>query len=222
MIALGAILAFWVYCGAMSVVLREEHPLFQGYLFRAGSVAVFVALLCACAATLVPAGHPLFTMPAFVLVVFIGVFLGFKYWSYLLREFIDGAHAAAVGTDHMKVQKTYDRAEKAEHEGRLDEALELYREEAGADGKDPEPLRRIGELHLRAGREEEAIVCFKAALPLVESPEARTTLACRVADLMDRAGRGAEARDVLEPLARELAGTRFETFLRARLDGRRA
>lgn len=220
MILAGAVaVVFWLYCGVMGVMARSERPFVQNSLFHAGSVLVYVVLATAVAGLFIriPNGHPLMTVPAFVMVLIIGVLLGYRYWAYLIGEYMDRLHASATGITTMKVQKTYDVADKADHEGDLDRAMALYAEEAARDPKDPEPLRRMAELHLRRGRAAEAFECFRRALPLVSEPEPKSTLAFRLADLLEREGRGDEARVVLQGVERDLAGSRFAQFARDRL-----
>lgn len=215
-----AAIVFWTYCGAMSLLARSERPFLQHSLFHAASVAVYLALATTVAGTFIgiEGAHPLMTVPAFVLVLMAGVVIGFRYCAFLVSEYMDRIHASATGISGMTVQKTFDVAEKAEHEGDLDRAMALYAEEEARDPKDPEPPRRRAELHLRRGEKAEALECFRRALGRVEAPEPKATLAFRLADLLEREGRPAEAREVLEALQRSLPGTRYAQFARDRLD----
>ncbi len=215
--AAAASVALWIYCGAMSVWVRRHPPFLQASLVQVASVALYVALVGTAAMAWVRTGHPLITMTSMALVLVVGVLLGFRYFAFLLHEMFDHAHAGALSVEHMKVEKTYDRAEKAEHEGRLEEALELYREEAARDPSDPEARRRMGEIHLRRGETNEALDRFRAALPLIESAEARTTLAFRTSDLLAREGRPAEARELLDEVVRLFPNTRFADYARRRM-----
>lgn len=216
-----AAIVFWTYCGAMSLLARSERPFLQHSLFHAASVAVYLALATTVAGTFIgiKGAHPLMTVPAFVLVLMAGVVIGFRYCSFLISEYMDRIHASATGISGMTVQKTYDVAEKAEHEGDLDRAMALYAEEEARDPKDPEPPRRRAELHLRRGESALALECLRRALGRVEAPEPRATLAFRLADLLEREGRLAEAREVLTALERALPGTRFAQYARERLKG---
>lgn len=208
---------FWLYCGGMAALSRSERPFLQNSLFHAASVAAYVGLATAVAGTFIRLGHPLMTVPAFVMILIFGALIGFRYWSFLVSEYMDRIHASATGISTMRVQKTYDVADKAEHGGELDRAMALYAEEAARDPKDPEPLRRMAEIHLRRASPAAALDCLRRALPLVEDPEPKSTLAFRLADLLEREGRREEARSILQALEEELAGTRFAQFARDRL-----
>lgn len=212
--------AFWLYCGVMSLLAREDdRPLLQSPAFHLGSAALFVLLMSLSAYSIVRTGHPLVTVPAATLVIIFGVLFGLRYWTMMFGEYIERAHAAALGVGNMKVRKTYDKAEKAEREGDLEGALGLYQGEAAQDPSDPEPLRRMAEIRVRQGDLDRAAPLFRAALPLVESPEDRTTLAFRLSDLLVRADRRDEARRVLEELAGQVPGTRWAEYAEARLKG---
>jgi tetratricopeptide (TPR) repeat protein len=218
-----AAVVFWLYCGVMSSLSRSERPLLQNSLFHAASVALYLALATAVAGAFIgiKGSHPLMTVPAFVLVLIFGVGIGFRYVSFLLSEYMDRIHASATGVSGMKIQKTYDRAEKAEHEGDLAGAMALYGEEEARDPLDPEPPRRLAELHWKRGDRESAFSAFRRALLRVEAPEARSTLAFRLADLLGRSGKQTEERELLESIERSLAGTRFAAYARERLAGDR-
>ncbi len=217
--AVVCVVLFWSYCASLSVLVRREYAFLQTYLFHAGSVTLFVALGSLAGGVLVRAGHPLFTVPAFALTVIIGVLLGLRYWSFLLGDVVDRVRASALGIDRMKVERTYDLAEKAAHEGDDGAAQRLYEEAAARDPGDPEARRRIAEIHLRRGRTAEAVEALRSALALIGEPEPRATLAFRISDLLAGAGRMEEARALLGSIAREVAGTRLEAYARERLAG---
>lgn len=212
---------FWLYCGTMGLLARDERAFLHHYLFHAGSAVLFVVLVCASGTALVRAGPgfgALMTIPAFVIVIIVGIFLGIRYWALLVGEYVDRFHAAATGIDRMKVESTYDRAAKAEKDGDLEEAMRRY-EQAGAENpRDPEPHRRLADLHLKRGAIDPAVSNLRAALERVEAPEERATLAFRISDVLAREGRPAEARRALEDAVRDLAGTRFEGYARERLN----
>lgn len=209
---------FWAYCGGMSVLVKGERPIFQNPLFQLASVVGYFGLAGGVAWAFISQGHPMMMVPAFVLVLILGVVLGYRYLGFLLSEAFDRVHAASTGISGMKVQKTYDVAEKAEHDGEWERALSLYGEEAARDPLDPEPRRRRGEIHLRRGEEARAIQEFLQALPLVEEPEPRSTLAFRLSDLLHQAGRREEGRGLLESIERQYPGTRFAAYARDRLN----
>jgi hypothetical protein len=218
MIAAAALaILFWAYCGGMSLLATSDRPLLQTALFQLSSVVLYCALASGVAWTFIQAGHPLMTVPAFVLVLIFGVLLGYRYLAFLIGETFDRFHSAATGIGNMKVRKTYDVAEKAEHDGDVELALGLYRDEAARDPGDPEPLRRMAELEVRRGAVGEGLELLRRALAQVSDAEPRSTLAFRLADLLEREGRGDEARAILESIERELAGTRFAAYARERL-----
>jgi len=215
-----AAVVFWLYCGLLSAAARSERPVLQHSLFHAGSVAVYLALATTVAGAFIgiKGAHPLMTVPAFVMVLIIGVLIGFRYVSFLISEYMDRLHASATGISTMKVQKTYDLAEKAEHEGDLDRAMALYGAEEAHDPQDPEPPRRLAELHWKRGEKEPAFGAFRRAILRVRAPESRSTLAFRLADLLEREGRAVEAREILLDLEKAVSGTRLARYVRERLD----
>ncbi len=216
-----AIAVFWSYCGLLSLVAREDREWPRNPLVQMAGTAGFLGLLSwTTFAVAIPRGSPheaYFRVPAFALVTIIGVGIGLRWWTFLVGHLFTRARAALLSEDGMKVEKTFDRARKAEHEGSLEEAARLYAEEAAADPGNPEPLRLLAEVLIRQGREEEAFARFRAALPLVASPEGRSTLAFRISDLLVRAGRAGEARGVLESVERDFPGTRYAEYARLRL-----
>jgi tetratricopeptide (TPR) repeat protein len=210
---------FWVYCGMMSLVARSERAFLQSSAVHAVSVAAYLALAASVAGTCIGirGAHPIMTVPAFALILIVGVVLGHRYVAFLIAEYMDRAHASLTGISGMTVKKTYDVAEKAEHEGDLDRALSLYADEAAKDPADAEPPRRMGEIHLRRGKVSEAIEHFRRALPLVREPDPHSTLAFRLADLLEKEGRAEESRSVLTSIAAQHAGTRYADYARQRL-----
>jgi hypothetical protein len=215
--AAGLTVLFWGYCGGMSLMARGDRAWTQLALVHALSAAVYFALASSVAFAFVSSGHPLVTVPLFVLILIFGTLLGHPWIALLIGEYFDRFRAVATGTASMKVAKTYDQAQKAEHEGDLDLALRLYGEEAAADARDPEPLRRMAEIHVQRGQVEEALGLLGRVLGLVKDPELRTTLSFRRADLFERAGRRSDAERQLEAVAQELPGTPFERCARERL-----
>jgi tetratricopeptide (TPR) repeat protein len=201
--------AFLAYSGLLSFAARKDATFLQYRLVHVAAIAGFFGLLYPVAQAL----GPLLVMP----IALAGAALGIPFISYLIGDWFERAVHTVSGAESMKIRRTYDSAEKAEREGRVDEALDLYRQECGRVSEDPEPLRRTGELLLRKGDTAGALAAFRSALPLLQEPEPHSTLAFRIADLEERAGRPEEARRILEDVARRYPGTRFETYARARL-----
>ncbi len=217
MIAAGACaLAFWACCAALSALSRPDRPILQGPFLFAAAASVYFALASLVAWTFIRMGHPFVTVPGFVFVLVLGTLLAYSFWASLIGEFVDCIHGAATGLDAMKVERTYDRAAKLEREGDLDGALAAYEDAAAKDARDPEPRRRMAEIHLRRGEADRAFERFREALALLEGDEDRASLAFRLSDLLVEAGRIAEAKAVLEDASRALVHTRFAGFARTR------
>ena len=83
----------------------------------------------------------------------------------------------------VRMPKFYDRAEKAERLHDLKTALQLYREIHEKDPEDPEPLRRLAEIHLKSNEVEEAISCLEEALEVEEIPHRKAGILFRLADI---------------------------------------
>ncbi len=217
-----AIAVFWSYCGLLSLIAREDREWPRNPLVQLAGTAGFLALLCwTTFAVAIPRGSPheaFYRVPAFALVTIIGIGIGLRWWTFLVGHLFTRARSALLSEDGMKVEKTFDRARKAEYESNLEEAARIYAEEAAGDPGNPEPLRLLAEVLLRQGREEEAFARFRAALPLVASPESRSTLAFRLSDLLVRAGRAGDARGILEALERDFPGTRYAEYARRRIE----
>lgn len=198
--------AFFAYAGALSLAARRDARFLEPKSVQILAVGGFFGLLYPVAQAL----GPLLVLP----VAFAGFALGVPFLMFMVGEWFDGAARSLRGLDSMKLRPSYDLAEKAEREGRVDDALALYREHASRAPSDPEPRRRIGDLRLSKGELPAALDAFRAALVLIEEPEPYATLAFRIADLDPRPE---EARRLLEEVARRFPGSRFEGHARTRL-----
>lgn len=197
--------AFFAYAGLLSFAARRNARFLEPKSVQLIAVGGFFGLLYPVA----QAVGPLLVLP----VAFAGFVLGVPFLVFLVGEWFDGAARSLRGVSSMKVRPTYDLAEKAEREARVDDALDLYREQGALHAADPEPRRRIGELLLSKGERAAAIDAFRAALALIEEPEPYATLAFRIADLEGPE----EARRLLEDVVRRFPGSRFEGHARTRL-----
>ena len=206
--------AFLACAGLLSSAARHNASFLGSKLVQILAIGVFFGLLYPVA----QAVGPLLVIP----VAFAGLLLGLPFLLFLIGEWFDTAARSVTGIESMKVLPTYDVAEKAEREGRLDDALALYREAASLHPADPEARRRIGELLLSKGEVAAAFEAFITALAGIAEPEPYSTLAFRVADLEARGGRRDDARRRLEEVARRYPGTRFEAYARERLEASRA
>lgn len=155
----------------------------------------------------------IFALP--VLLVAIG--LALRFMMFLVADWFETAHRFGTGIDRMTIEKTYDRAEKAEREKNFDEAIRMYAEEGRADPEDPEPWRRIAEIEVTRDRLAESIGPFRRALTMTADPEAKVTVTFRLADILARVDRTGEARELIDGVAREFRGTRYEAFAQERL-----
>lgn len=213
-----AVLSFWTYCAVMSAAAKSERAWVTLAPVHAASVAVFVALFCWCAASIVPRMPPLMGVPFVALTGILGVLVGLRWWGFLVGEYIERTHAAAIGIDSMKVQKSYDQASRAEKEQRWAEAIRMYLDEAAADPADAEALRRAGEACVGAGQVEEGVGHLRAALARLEGAEDRATQSFRIAELLARdLRRPDEARELIMKVATEMQGTKYEEFARERM-----
>ena len=197
-------LVFLAYAGLLSFAARKEARFLEPKTVQILAILVFFGLLFPVAQLV----GPLFVIP----IALLGAALGIPFVSYMVGEWFDHAARSLTGEASMKVRPSYDLAEKAEREGRIDDALRLYREQTS--GTDPEPWRRMGELLLSKGDREAAIDAFRAALAKIQEPEPYATLAFRISDLETRPD---EARRLLEDVARRFPGSRFESHARGRL-----
>ncbi|GEM_PF-5349611 len=210
-----AVVVFWVYGGALSILARRDWPPLRNKLVQAGAIAGFFGLFTI-AIRMLSGGVNLSLLFLFPILL-VGLGCVFRFLTFLVGEWFDTARRAAVGVESMRIQKSYDRAEKAERERDWENAVRLYSEEAARDAEDPEPWRRIAEIEVRRERAIESIGPFQAALTRLKEPEARCSAAFRLADILVRLDRADEARRTIESMAQAYPGTKFESFAKERL-----
>ncbi len=225
MIVAGAV--FLLYAGGLSLFLRGDHAARD----KAGVNWILFALFWLLATFVVMsvrdvtgttqggnAGGAVGLMVALVILV-VGIVLAIPFWMHLLHLAADtGVKSVLVNEAHMTVEKTFDLADKAEHEKQYDAAIKLYLVAAAEAPETPEPWRRAGEAAWKNGSRDEAIDYLRRALLRTEAPEDVASLAFRVAELLDRElGKRDEARVTLEQAAGRLKGTKFEEYARDRL-----
>lgn len=158
-----------------------------------GLAVIFLSYALACAANGV----------AFACIVS-HYFVGFGYWlmSY---------------GDILRV-KTYDRAEGAEARREFDRAAELYREKLEEDPEDPEAYRRLAEVLLKLDRPQEAEAEFRRALEVAEEAEFCSSLAFRLAEVLDESlGRPEEAAEMYRLIVNEYPDSEHAAFAKSRL-----
>jgi tetratricopeptide (TPR) repeat protein len=209
------VLLFWLACGLMSVLSREDRAYSRTYFFKASGIAVFLALLYWSYRVLASREQALL-LPVAVGFGIIGVALSIRFWISLVGDFYESSRSTMMGDRDLKVEKTYDLARKAEKEGDLEGAGRRYAVEIERDRSDPEPFRQLAAIRLRQGRAEEAMALLREAMPLVRDPEDHATMAFRLSDLLTGTGRISEAREILAGVEREFAGTRFAQYAKER------
>lgn len=205
----------------MSLLSRRDWGWVQSPVVHAIAAVCYFSHVAGLAVALVPLGHPLVTVLGLALILIFGTLLGQGWIALVVGEFVDRFRAAATGIDTMKVEKTYDRARKAEHDGDLELALRIYAEAAEADAADPEPLRRMADLRAGRGELAEALELLERASARAKEPEEEAPLLLRRADLLERSGRRDEAAGLIERVARDYAGTPAGRGARERLDALR-
>ena len=140
------------------------------------------------------------------------------YVVYLVGETFDRLHRSAAGIDSMRVEKSYDHAEKHESEGNWKAALGLYSDEARRDPKDAEVRRRAGEAARKLGQREESIRWFREAVRTTRGKEPRVILSFRLSELLlEEPATREEAVGLLEEIRVNHEGTNFEKFAQERL-----
>lgn len=207
-------LLFLFYAGLLSYAAAKDWDPLHRKAIQALALLLFFSAYFLTAWLIVSAGGPVFlSFP----ILIVGACCAFRFLGFLVGDWFERVHRAATGLEKITVAKSYDLAEKAEREHDFDGAVRLYREEGGRDPGDPEPWRRIAEIEMKRGRAEEAVPAFRRALVCLREPEAKVTTSFRLADVLGRLGHPDEARGVVEGVAREFPGTRFEEFAKERL-----
>jgi len=121
-----------------------------------------------------------FTMiAAMVLVLFYVPFL-----IFLISHYLTGLWQELMSYTSIKPLKTYSKAEAAAAEGRLEEALEKFKEYALKDPQDPYPHRRMADINLKLGNLEESILCFKLAAGLTPEEDRKINSYLRICDIL--------------------------------------
>lgn len=213
---IAAVVVFWAYGGALSLLARRDWAPLRFKVVQAGAIAGFFGLFFLAVWTL-SSGSTSRELLLMFPILLVGLGCAFRFVPYVIGEWFESARRSVIGLDSMTVAKTYDLAEKAERDRNLDEAIRLYRAEAERDPRDAEAWRRIGEIEVKRGRPQEALAPFRTALSRLREPEPKTTLAFRLADLLAKQGRTDEAHELVERIAQEFAGTKFEGFAKERL-----
>jgi len=217
-------LFFWLLCILLSYYSRQDHPFVDTPSFVvAGVVVLFLGFAGLIGGASVPSrGTPAYGA-LFLLMAFVpGLALLAPWIVHSVGIFTNVAGRAVIGLDQMKVERTYDTAEKLMHERKFDEAERAFLAGAAVEADDPEPLRRAGEAALAAGRAEGAVGHFHRALPRITSEEDRASLAIRIAEIQERSlGNPAGARRTLEEALAGLGPGTWSDYVRKRMSGLR-
>lgn len=130
-------------------------------LFRWGTVALYVALV------VLMRSQVSIQCRADAFVTVFGIVVASIFWAPCLAacvvQIIAGLTRAALSLDDIIVPPAYSKAEGAAVHGKLEEAIRLYRQAAEENPEEPEPFRRMAELHLKLQRADEAIQAFREA-----------------------------------------------------------
>ena len=162
--------------------------------------------------------------PAYGALFFLGGFVpGLAFlmpWVWHVVAILAGeVQREVVGVEQMKIERTYDAADRLMFEKKFEEAERAYLSGAEAVQDDPEPLRRAGEAALAGGRVEIAVRHFRHALSRITGEEDRASLGIRIAELEERKlGDPSGARRTLEGLLPELQTGKWGEFVRERLE----
>ncbi len=211
--------AWFAVAGGLSWLSAREHPLTERRGYGAlGLLALLVAALgVADAAHGASGGAAHFGLAAAAGLLIFGVFLAIPFFRGLMGGGWESLHRWGLGLNRMKVERSYDRPERALREKRWSEAEAGFLE--AAEEGDPTPWRRAGDARLAAGDPEGAIEAFRRALAVTVPAEDRASMWFRIADLERGRGDVDEAIRVLQASAKDLAGTRFADYAKERLAG---
>lgn len=213
-IAAGAV--FLLYAGSLSYAAGRDFKILQSKTVQLLAIGLFFTLF-AMTMGFVQVAHGkqglIFCFP----IILIGIAAAYRFFPYVVGEWFQSGARAVIGLDQMTVRRSYDLAEKAEKDREWGRAVDLYYEETRRDADDPEPWRRIAELEVKRGRLEESLTAFRQAARLMKQVEDHVTVKFRLSDVLMKLGRVEEARRVLEEVARERRGTKFEEFAQERL-----
>ena len=131
---------------------------------------------------------------------------------------IDIVMKTASGDIHIKVKRTYDRAEAAQARHDYETALSLYRKVLEDDPKDREAHRRIGELCLTMGRTEEATEALRRVIAASETENEWCAGVLRLAEVLgEELGRPGEARDLYESIIKRYPRGRHAGYACSRM-----
>jgi tetratricopeptide (TPR) repeat protein len=118
-------------------------------------------------------------LPTFLLIPF--MIRAIAVWTEALRRW-------SMGEDRIQEVRSYDRADAAAAEGRLEEALKLYREGAEKHPGDPVPHQRMADVYLKLDERDSAAKELRAAADLFEDQEKAVIAALRAFELSSDGG----------------------------------
>ena len=157
--------------------------------------------------------------------------LGVVFLAYILVCFANAVAFACIAshyfvgighwlTSYNKILriKTYDRAEGAEARKDFEKAAELYRESIEDDPEDAEAHRRLAEVLLKLDCPEDAEEEFRRALELAEEGGVRSSIAFRLAEVLDETlGRPEDAAEMYEMIVKQHPESHHAEFAKSRL-----
>ena len=212
---------FWTVCGVLSKLSREDRAYIDTPVFViSGVVALFIAFaLLTGGASAAASGLPPLGAGLVLAGIIPGIFLLAPWLFHVLGLAANTVQHEALGIESMKVQRTYDAAEKLMHDAKYDEAERAFLEEAERELHDPVPLRRAGDAAIAMKRFDVAVGHFRRALERMETAEDRVMLVIRVSEIQQsKLGNVPDARRTLQDLLPGLGTSRTAELIRERLD----
>ncbi|OHB71258.1 MAG: hypothetical protein A2W23_01780 [Planctomycetes bacterium RBG_16_43_13] len=207
----------YIYCIVLSVCVRLELKLVYSKLFHYFS---FLALLFLEVQAVISMGSIL-NLGTAIFIVFSFLFMAcllIPYITFLIGFYFDVGKNAILGLDNIKVDKTYDKAEKAEKEKDYDKALEIYQQYLREDPNDWGAKRRIGEIYYIKGDYIVAVNELMKVFPAVENPEAKVVLAFKISDiLIEKLDKVERAKEILKQIESEFQYTKWGRYATNRI-----
>ncbi len=152
---------------------------------------------------------------------FVGAIAGIILLAWYARRVSGGIANLLLGDmSGRKVEQTYSLAQKYELDHDYEAAINEYLLAIKKNKKDPTPKMKLGNLYYQLGDYDNCLACMNDALRLSKkmSPEARCTLANRIADLyLQHKGDSASAVAVLKQITEGLPTSTYAEYARDRI-----